>query len=64
MPISSSSILSITVRVGGRQIPDFYELVRIEVIAEASRVPSATLTLRDGSAAGEDFPSMPTCDEV
>ena len=50
-----SDLLSVAVKAGGAQIPDACELVRIEIVAEANRIPTATVTLRDGSAAGEDF---------
>lgn len=48
-------LASMTMRVNGTPIPDLFQISQVRVHKEVNRIPSAKITLRDGSPALETF---------
>lgn len=57
LPFSNvaNDLVSFTVVVNGQELPLEFQVLGLEVEREVNRIPSATLTLADGDAAGQNF---------
>jgi Rhs element Vgr protein len=60
----STDLVTLTVLVDGKAIPNVYQIVRVCVQREFNRIPSAQITLLDGSAADETFELSESADFV
>lgn len=49
-------LISVSVLVGGQEIPDTYEVTQVQVQQQINRIPWAKITLLDGNPSQEDFP--------
>ena len=52
----NTDLVTMTIFVDGKPIPDTYEMVQIRVDKQVNRIPSAKITFFDGGASSEGFP--------
>lgn len=61
---SATALVTYDITVNGSPIKSSYQVVSIEVTKELNRIPTATIIIRDGSAASQDFPISDSSDFV